>query len=248
MNSSRFKGKVMERVNQKPLLHYLIKQLHGSKKISNVIIATTYSKEDDVIVKFAEENNLGVFRGDEIDVLNRYYNCAKKFQIENIVGITSDNPLIDPRVIDQCITKFEDGEFDFVSNCIKPINDDWIHDLNGFPSGTTCEILTFDVLEKIESAAEKKSDREHVTSYMINNSDNFKISNIYNNSDYSDFRFTLDYEQDFEVVKKILEFYNDREIIFFEEIISFLSDNNEIKEINSKYSFNEGYERSIKDD
>mgnify|MGYP006133372373 CR=1 FL=1 len=235
----------MEKVDDKPLLHYLIKQLSGSEKISEIIIATTKSKIDDVIVEFAEKNHIEVFRGDEFDVLSRYYNCAKQFQAENIIRITSDNPLIDPKIIDQCISKFEEKEIDFVSNCIKLQNNNWVHSLNGFPSGTTCEIFTFGVLEKIESFAKKKLDREHVTSYMINNSNDFKITNICNSSDYSDFRFTVDYEKDFVVVKKIIEFFNEKDIIFVEDIISFLDANKNLKEINSEYSFNEGYKTSM---
>jgi len=235
----------MEKVDDKPLLHYLIKQLSGSEKISEIIIATTKSKIDDVIVEFAEKNHIEVFRGDEFDVLGRYYNCAKQFQAENIIRITSDNPLIDPKIIDQCISKFEEKEIDFVSNCIKLQNNNWVHSLNGFPSGTTCEIFTFGVLEKIESFAKKKLDREHVTSYMINNSNDFKITNICNSSDYSDFRFTVDYEKDFVVVKKIIEFFNEKDIIFVEDIISFLDANKNLKEINSEYSFNEGYKTSM---
>lgn len=82
MRSSRLPAKVMKKVRDKPLLYYLINQLKQCKTISKLIIATTTLKEDDIISDFVKSQNVSVFRGDVFDVLERFYNCAKKFQLK----------------------------------------------------------------------------------------------------------------------------------------------------------------------
>jgi len=248
MNSSRYQGKVMKIINGKPLLHFLIKQLRASEKIDNIVIATTTSNKDDIIEKFAKTNSIDCFRGDEFDVLDRFYKCAKRFQMDNIVRITGDNPLIDPKIIDQCIKEFSKKDVDYLSNGIKFEDSKWVHNLNGFPSGVSCEVFSFKTLEKIFFNAKKNSEREHVTSFIINNHNNFQITNISSNIDYSSFRFTVDYEEDFRVIKKILKVFQENEFISIQEIISFLNNNKDILKINSEFLFNEGYLESVRDE
>ena len=96
MGSSRFPGKIMKKINDKTVLENLFHQLTYSKLLGKKIIVTTKKNEDDILVEFTKLNNIDIFRGNEIDVLDRYYQCAKKNNIENIVRITSDCPLIDP--------------------------------------------------------------------------------------------------------------------------------------------------------
>ena len=97
MGSTRLPGKILEKVDEtNHVLKFLINQLEYSRLLDKIIIATTRNVEDDVIIEFAKQNNLENFRGDENNVLNRYFETAKKFSLDAIVRITSDNPLIDP--------------------------------------------------------------------------------------------------------------------------------------------------------
>ena len=106
--SSRLPGKIMLRAdNENIVLDYLINQLKYSKLIEKIIIATTMNKEDDQIVEFAKKNQIEFFRGKEKDVLDRYYQCAKNFSSDNILRITSDNPLIDPTIVDDLIINYQ---------------------------------------------------------------------------------------------------------------------------------------------
>ena len=89
------------------VLDYLINQLKHSKLLGKIIIATTNLEEDDVIVNFAKKNEIEYFRGESDDVLDRYYQCAKNFSSNNIVRITSDNPLVDPTIIDDLIRNYQ---------------------------------------------------------------------------------------------------------------------------------------------
>ena len=107
MGSSRLPGKVlMKSDNGKPLLYYVINQLQYCTKVKNLVIATTTNQEDDEIEKFANNNSVNIFRGKEKDVLDRYFQCAKKYSFSTIVRITADCPLIDPQIVDRIIDKF----------------------------------------------------------------------------------------------------------------------------------------------
>jgi len=105
MSSSRLPGKVMKPLVGKPMIEYILKTLSNSKKISDIIVLTSTNKQDEVLVNYLKENNWKYFRGDENDVLHRYYKAAEKYDADYIVRITADNPLIDHNIVDEVIEK-----------------------------------------------------------------------------------------------------------------------------------------------
>ena len=136
MGSSRLPGKTLMKLNdESSTLHFVKNQLSFSKFIDEIIIATTDLDEDDVIEEISKEMNVKCFRGSSNDVLDRYYNCAKKFQIDNIIRITADCPLIDPEIVDQVIQKYNTKNYDYVTNTLK----------RTYPIGTEFEIFSFEI-------------------------------------------------------------------------------------------------------
>ena len=107
LGSSRLPGKVLINYKNYTLLSVLHQRLKRSQKIKDVIIATTKKREDNEIVKFCKNNSIKYFRGSENNVLNRYYQTAKKFNIKNIIRITADCPFIDPTILDKMIIEFK---------------------------------------------------------------------------------------------------------------------------------------------
>ena len=245
MGSTRLPGKIMMSVRDKPLLHYVINQVLQSKKIDKLIIATTNLPQDDEIVKFVDLYGIKVFRGSEEGVLDRYFHCAKELNLDIIVRITSDCPLIDPEIIDKCVEKFENENFDYLSNVNKNIDGDWIYNPCGFPSGFAVEVFTFNALENAWKNAKKSSDREHVTQYILDNSKKFKIGGLENQENFSDLRLTLDYQVDFNLIKIIIEKFPINEIFTLKKIVSFFNNYPEFKKINSNIPFNDGYLKSL---
>ncbi len=248
MGSTRLPGKVMMLIQNKPLLYYVINQVKHSKNLSKVIIATTELKEDDQIVKYTESQGIDVFRGSTEDVLDRYYKCAKKYGSDIIVRITSDCPLIDPELIDKCITEFKKNDLDYFSNINKKENDNWIYHPSGFPLGFAVEVFTIDSLEKAWENSKKPSEREHVTQYILNNPGDFKIGNMENSEDLSDIRLTVDHQVDFQVVKNVIENFKEGEIFAMKKVTFFINQNPHLKKLNSNILFNEGYIKSLKED
>ncbi len=238
MGSTRLPGKVMLRIDEKnPVIYYVIKQISESKFCDKLVIATTTLLEDEKIVKFAKDMNISCFRGSVEDCLDRYYQCAKEFSLSTIVRITCDNPLIDPTLVDDAILFYKSNSYDYVTNC-RP---------RTFPQGTEVEIFSFSALERAWKEAKKTSEREHVTPYLYNNPDQFKIFNIKNNENVSQLRWTIDRKEDLEFVKKIVSKIK-KSPILMSDILKLLKIEPELININKDYIMDEGYLKSLKED
>ena len=238
MGSTRLPGKVMMKVDKtNTILFYTVNQLKNSKKIDRIIIATTNLQEDDIIANHAKIMKVDLFRGDALDVLDRYYQCAKKFSSRVIVRITADNPLIDPNIVDNVVEQFVKHSFDYISNASP----------RTFPYGTEVEVFSFQALEKAWNNAKKPSEREHVTLYFYNNKNKFKISSIKYSENISHLRWTVDRKNDLKFVRKIVSEIKKRPILMT-DIIKLISKDPKIISINKTNISDEGYLKSLKED
>ena len=226
--SSRLPGKVLKKINSKTLLEILLEQLKYSKFLKTVVVATTQLKEDNQIVESLKHSGIPIFRGNSENVLDRFYECAKKFQFSTIVRLTADNPLIDPSVIDCVVEKFSSLSCDYLSNTHP----------RTFPQGNDVEIFSFSALEKSWSNAKTVFEKEHVTPFIYNNQNLFKIENFSNNVDLSNFRWTVDYPDDFKFVEQIFQKITSQPILF-KDVLSLLETEPELKLINQNYTNNE---------
>ena len=238
MGSSRLPGKVLMKIDEKyTVLEYVVKQISQSKLVNKIIIATTDLGQDDVIQKVANELGIECFRGSSDNVLDRYYECAKKFSLNNILRITSDCPLIDPDIVDKVIEKYLTKDFDYVSNTI----------IRTFPIGMDSEIFSFDVLKKSWQNADLLSEKEHVTPYIINKKNGFRLGNIKNELNVGQLRLTLDRIEDYELIKKIVKKIGGRPI-FMKDVLKLFSEEPELIKINAHIQANEGMLKSLKRD
>ena len=238
MGSSRLPGKVMEKLDQNnTVLSYVIKQLKYSKLLDDIVVATTSLKRDEIIVDFLEEEGIKYFCGDEENVLDRYYQCAKKFSMSEIVRIPSDKPLIDPDIVDKCIQIFLSKKYDYVTTFLEP----------SFPYGTEVEIFSFDALEKTWKNAQLPSEHENVTPYIYNNRDKFQIYNVKNSIDLSHLRWVVDRAEDLELVRQLVSKIN-KEPILMQDILEVFKSEPKLVEINSNVRHDEGYKKSLKKD
>ena len=116
MGSTRLPEKVMKNLQGKTVLEHVIERVTQSKLIDEIIIATTTHERDAVIESEALRCGVKAFRGSEDDVLSRYYYAAKENNLDVVVRITSDCPLIDPIVLDEIINFYLKNNYDIVSN------------------------------------------------------------------------------------------------------------------------------------
>jgi spore coat polysaccharide biosynthesis protein SpsF len=238
MGSTRLPGKVLEKVNGIPLLKIMLDRVALSKRINQVVIATSTLPNDDQIVEFCRNEGVEVFRGSEEDVLSRYFECATKYGATAVVRLTSDCPLIDPDVIDDVVKLFESSGVDYAANTIPP-------ESTTFPDGSDVEVFSYSALSRAHREAKEPSHREHVTCYFWRDpTRNFKTQQLQNSDDWSKYRFTVDYPEDLEVIKQILTNQSKgKYTLGLAEIVKLLEGRPEVYALNSKYHFRRGWKK-----
>ncbi len=229
MGSTRLPGKIMKDLAGKKVLWHVVNRVAKAKNIDKIVVATTVNQEDDLVEHFCKENGFLVYRGSAENVLERFYEVAKKFGADHVVRITGDCPLIDPHIIDFCVEAFLKVGCDYISDV--PPGDQPLF------RNQDVEIISFFALEKTFQNALKIYEREHVTPYIWQNKkQEFTIGpTVAIDSKYNrNYRLTVDYPQDFELMEKIYrKFYKPGEIIDIVEVYSFLDKNPEWVAINS---------------
>ena len=195
MTSTRLPGKVLKEVLEKPLLAYQLERLRRVQLADEIVLATTTNQTDDVLAVFAVAEEIRCFRGDEQDVLDRYYQAAVFAEADVIVRVTSDCPLIEPSIIDAVIqVYFKSPGVDYVSNALS----------RTYPRGLDVECFSFKALEIAWKNADKAYEREHVTPYLYQQP-MFIKEEVKADGDYSQCRWTVDTQEDYELVRLLLE-------------------------------------------
>lgn len=235
--SERLPGKVMMPIVGKPMLWHVWQRTKRAGTIDHVIVATGSHVDDDRIVDFCNENSIAYYRGSTNNVLDRYYQAAKAAKASIILRITADCPLIDSVIIDDVVTYFLRGEYDYVSNVNPPT----------YPDGQDIEVFTFSALERAWRDAHFRSEREHVTPYIVNHPELFRLGNVVNDVDLSAYRWTVDTEADMEFVRSVFEGLQ-RVDFGMDDVLSLLNRKPELAEINKGQVRNAGYKKSLKED
>ncbi|NMC14139.1 MAG: acylneuraminate cytidylyltransferase [Chloroflexi bacterium] len=230
--STRFPEKVLQPLLGIPLLHRMIERVKLSKYGNHVVVATTWLPNDDIIAHQMISLGQQYYRGHPYDLLDRHYNIAREYNAQHIVKIPSDCPLIDPEVINYVIDYYLNNQpnLDYAGNVFQP----------SWPDGNDVEIFSFTALEQAYFNAKEKYQREHTTPYIYKNDQLFKIANVNNPSGgyelYQHYRLTLDYPEDFEVIRMTFNNLFPKNPQFgWNEIVEFLKENPEINAINAKY-------------
>lgn len=226
VGSTRLPGKVLKTLVDKTLLAHDIERVRQSKLMNEIIIATTVKEQDNAIEEEALKNNVKIFRGSENDVLSRYYFAAKENKLDVIIRITSDCPLIDPKVLDEIIGFYMNNKYEIVTNASADLSN------RTYPRGLDVEVFSFESLENAFNKAKEEYQREHVTPFIYENTKN--IYYYKNSIDYSKYRWTLDTEEDFEVISEIYkELYKGSHDFYLNEIIALYEKRPELYNINA---------------
>jgi len=229
MGSTRLPNKVMKLINGKPMIEILFARLARSKKIHQLVLATSINPKDDTLAEQVLKLGYVSYRGSEDDVLNRYYHAAKNEGADLVVRITGDCPLIDSDLVDELIECFQSKNIDYMSNTNPPT----------FPDGLDAEIFTFKALETSFKEATSKYDREHVTSY-IRSKDCFTKACLSNPTDLSSLRWTVDELLDFEVVYQIFEHFYPNIFFSWTDVLNYQLKSPQIFSLNKNLRRNEG--------
>ncbi|MEW9093551.1 MAG: glycosyltransferase family protein [Clostridiaceae bacterium] len=244
MGSERLPGKVVKKMVDKPMIIYTLERLSKSKYIDEIILATSKKESEEPLINIVKGADFHAFRGNENNVLKRYKEASEEYYGDIIVRVTGDCPLIDPVIVDNAITYFKMNDFDYVRLDVP----------NSFIRGFDVEVFSKKALDKafqhindLENKItnslgraikkEKYSPimyREHVTLYMYNHPEKFKIGHVKGDSFYNkNYRLCVDTIEDFNLVKHIYEHFNNT-FVTSKEVVEFLDSNPKIASINSE--------------
>ena len=240
IGSSRFPEKVLKTLGSSTLLGVHLERLKKVQNADKIIVATTFEEKSSQIVAIANQLGVNVFQGSENDVLDRFYQAVKEHQPKFVVRVTSDCPLIDPKLVEDVIQMVVNQDLDYGANVL----------IEAFPDGQDVEVFKFEALEKAWNEAKLTSEREHVTPFIRNNSDYkggnlFKAKNFDAPQNFNHIRMTVDEPSDLETVQILIDkFGTDKDWMTYTQYI--------IENINlfnnQDTTRNEGYLKSLKED
>ena len=208
IDSSRFPQKILKKIGKLTLIEILLQRVSMSKKIDQIVVATTKLKSDDSLIKILDKNKINYYRGDEKNVLKRFFEAANQFKGDIIVRITGDCPLIDPVVIDEVINLYLRNSVDYASNIEPP----------SYPDGLDVEVFNVKELNIANKLATKEYDKEHVTPF-IKNKKGIKKINKFLKPNMSNIRLTVDESIDLQQIKLILRKFKNYKYFGIKEII-----------------------------
>ncbi|HEX3032696.1 MAG TPA: glycosyltransferase family protein [Bacillota bacterium] len=226
MTSTRLPGKILLEVMDKPLLAYQMERLRQVPNLDEIWLATTSNATDDLLEKFGYDQGIPIFRGSEDDVLSRYYHSATRAGADVVVRITSDCPLIDPEVVEQIVGLYlqNQDQYDYVSNTLE----------RSYPRGMDIEVFSFRALEQAFNEGHQQYEREHVTPYIYQHPDLFRLKNVKLANPQDEYRWTVDTEEDFLLIKLILEnIYPVNRDFRLQDILTLLAEHPEWSAINA---------------
>ncbi|WP_037353027.1 cytidylyltransferase domain-containing protein [Selenomonas sp. FC4001] len=236
-SSSRLPGKVIKELAGKPMIIHELERLSRSKTIDKIVLATSTEASDDPLALVVADAGMTVYRGNLDDVLDRYYQCASEYQPQHVVRITGDCPVIDWRLVDNVInTHIKHGN-------------DYTTLSEYYPDGLDTEVMKFSALEEAWNKSKLLSEREHVTLYLRNHGNDFKLETIPCKENLESMRWTVDEPQDFMFITQVFaELYSANQDFSMEDILLLLRKKTELMDINRGIQRNEGLAKSLAND
>lgn len=223
MGSTRLPGKVLKDLAGDTVLARVVNRTRRAKLLNEVVVATSVLPADDAIVRECDRLGVAYYRGDETDVLDRYYQAAQQFAADAVVRITSDCPLIDAEILDVVVRAFLEQGADYATNALR----------RTYPRGLDVEVFTSEVLGLVARSAKESHQRVHVTPYIYENPALFKIISLNAETDSSAYRWTLDTVEDLQMIRAVYEHFQKRDDFGWREVLQLMEDTPELAKRNA---------------
>lgn len=233
MASTRLPGKVLSPVVGRPMLCRVVERARRARRLDEVVVATSDQPPDDAVARLCQSWGVPCVRGSERDVLDRYVQAAAERDADVVVRITADCPLLDPEVVDEVVSAFDEG-VDYVSNIDPPT----------FPDGLDVEVASVAALRRAHREATLPSEREHVTLHIRNHPERYRTRNVAAAVDRSHLRWTVDEPQDLRFARAVYARLGDRNFVT-RDVLRLLDEHPELASVNAHIERNEGLRRSL---
>ena len=206
MTSSRLPGKVLLTAAGRTMLEHQINRLLSVPSLDGVVIATTTNRADDELEKLSIKLGVECYRGSENDVMTRVIEAAENVGADLVVAMTGDCPIIDTQIVEQTIRVFVANNADYVSN----------GHIRSYPDGMDTQVLWLDTLKRSAEMTNDALDHEHVTLHIRNHPEIFSHIHLVAPPDlhWPELGLTLDEPRDYELLKKIIEYFETRNPLF----------------------------------
>lgn len=206
MTSSRLPGKVLLQAAGKPMLEHLINRLRNVPSLDGIVLATTINKTDDQLEEFSKSMGISCYRGSENDVMTRVIGAAELASADVVVEITGDCPIIDPQIVEQTIRVFNANHADYVSNA----------HIRTYPDGMDTQVFLLETLKRSAAMTDDSLDHEHVTLHIRKHPELFSHVHLVAppESHWPHLGLTLDEAKDYELLKKIIEYFEPTNPLF----------------------------------
>jgi spore coat polysaccharide biosynthesis protein SpsF len=228
MGSTRLPGKVLKRVQGKSIVAWIYYRLSFAKELDGIVLATSTKPENDPLEVEAKHLGLPCYRGEESDLIGRFYGVATAHGADAVVRICGDCALVDPAIVDRLVAEYQrdPDRLDFICNNAPPT----------YPHGMDVEVLPTRILKKLNHEIHNPLYREWLTMNIIENRPNYRIKNVEIEPSQRNFRLTIDYAEDLELVEQILQFlHTEGEVFSFEDVIDLFSQKPNLQRINARW-------------
>jgi spore coat polysaccharide biosynthesis protein SpsF len=222
MGSTRLPGKVLKDIGGDTMLARVVRRTLRASLLNQTVVATTAEPSDDAIVAECKRLEVPVFRGDEQDVLDRYYQAAREYEAEVVVRITSDCPFIDPEMVDQVMHAFLEEKPDYAGNTL----------VRAYPRGVIPEVMAMSALTQAWREASEAYQRVHVTPYIYQHPRRFRLLAVMGEADYGDHRWTVDTPEDLEFARAVYACLGNNDAFSWLDMLSVLAQKPELMELN----------------
>lgn len=220
MGSMRLPNKVMKKILGKPVLWHIKSRLEKCELIDEVLIAATISPRDSIIEKFAQKNEMKIYRGAVDDIVDRFYKAATKFRADIVIRLWSDSPLIDPRIVDELVGKFLDQKAEYANNFYP----------RTFPFGMSLEVYSFMALEMIWRGTTSPFFRKYPFDYIHQHPTLFRQVFLECKTDLSSLQLMIDWPEDLVALRRIFRTLHKQNLAYsLDNVLSAIRQNPELR-------------------
>ncbi len=225
LNSKRFPRKILRKVYKNySIIDFLLQRISKSKQVNRFILAVPLANKKN-FHSIAKKNNFELFGGSEKNVLKRYYDAATKYKLNIIIRVTSDSPLMSSLILDNAIKHFKAKKVDYFNNILKP----------SYPIGIHIEIFNYKTLKYLFKNVKEKEFKEHVTPYIYNNPNKFKIFTSKLKKKLHKYRLTVDYQEDLKLLNETIKKSKKGINVKYQDIINIIKKNPKLIKLNNKF-------------
>ena len=215
LTSKRFPSKVLKKIGRLTSIQLINERLKLSKCLNDIVFSIPNNIQNKKLETHLIENKIKYYKGSENNVVSRFLNTAKKFKADNIVRVTADCPLVDPKMLDQMLHNFKKNKVDYLTNSKDPLIQ---NDKYSYPDGFDLEIFKIKCLEKSIKKIKTSYDKEHVTTF-IRNSKKFKKKFVKNNIDLASLKLSIDTKKNLEDIRKIYNIFYPKINFSFKDVL-----------------------------